>query len=64
MTAPYSIRLDDDQHRDLKLLSEMTGAPMAYFIRRGINREIDRHREELDELRDELGNPTGGPASG
>ncbi len=42
-----TIYITADQDRQLKLLSQTTGTPMAQFIRQGIDLLLEKHRERL-----------------
>jgi hypothetical protein len=38
-----NVYLDPDQYQHLKQVSEVTGAPMAHWIRRGVNKVLAEH---------------------
>lgn len=52
------VYLDADQRDKLELLSQITGAPMSSYVRRGLQRELHANRYELD-LEDDGGSNDG-----
>lgn len=42
-----TIYITTDQERQLKLLSQGTGTPMAQYIRDGIDLVLERHKDRL-----------------
>ena len=38
-----NVYLDPDQYQALKELSDASGAPMAHFIRKGVNKVLAEH---------------------
>ena len=62
--ARASIHVSADQQEELRSLSERTGIPMAFVIRRGIDTALEFYRAYNPEAELDHGNPLGGLSAG